>query len=117
MMETGIKLIAKERQEQIVKHGFSLKDDAEYYQDGELVQAALFCLEMVGNKFDHDPKNAWPETWDLHFENKIRGKSDIEKLIVAGALYMAENERLGNMTYHHEIEKIASRIDVMNESK
>ena len=60
----GAQSIAIERYEQIVKHGFSLETDAEFYENEELLQAARFCLGVDG----------WPENWDLHFADKIQLK-------------------------------------------
>ncbi len=109
--KTGIDLIMKERIEQINKHGFKLSDD-QFYSKGQLVQAALHCLEKVkrGPGFTN-VKHKWPDGWDAYFENKIRMKSDIGKLKVAGAFYWAENDRLGESKYEKEIDDIAARID------
>lgn len=82
---TGAQMIAKERQEQIEKHGWSLDQD-QYYANGELAQAALYCMEP-----DHFE---WPRKWDGYFKNKIDSKSDINQLVVAGAFIAAEIDRL-----------------------
>jgi len=88
-MKSGIELIAEERQEQIEKHGFSVEDDAEYYQKNELIKAALFCID--NSVFE------WPFYWQEKFRDKILNKRDqIERLKIAGALIAAEIDRLQN---------------------
>lgn len=83
--ETGMELIKRERHEQIHKHGFSVENDF-YYSKKELVQAAEYCLMLAG----YIDKNVfWPDGWDAHFEHKILNKSEVQKMIVAGAFLMA----------------------------
>lgn len=94
-MKTGIELIAEERREQIEKHGFSIIDDAEYYQNKELVQAALFCIDQgipKGSPLKTD--KAWPGNWDKHFQNKIISKTELEQLAVAGAFIAARMDQI-----------------------
>lgn len=86
-MKTGIELIEKERQEQIEKHGFDVSHDI-YYSKGELLQAALFCINP--NTFD------WPDGWDEHFRDKILSKDEIGKLKCAGAFVAAQIDRIIN---------------------
>lgn len=111
-MKSGIELINEERQEQIHKHGFSLEKDREYYQNGELKQAAKYCLMLA--EFGHyEGKNVfWPSGWDKSYEHKIINKTKVGKLIVAGALFMAEGERVGDKkAYELLIKDIAEEID------
>lgn len=84
-MKTGIELIAQERQEQIEKHGWNIEKDA-CYRNGELIQAALFCIDQERFK--------WPRKWILKFRTKILHKTRIDQLKVAGALIAAEIDRL-----------------------
>ncbi|GAB3994697.1 hypothetical protein GCM10028807_32890 [Spirosoma daeguense] len=86
-METGIELIAKERNEQINKHGFDEANDD--YQNGELVEAALFAIAPNG-----EFEKRWPDGWYEHFEEKIKNKDRIGQLKVAGAFLAAEIDRL-----------------------
>lgn len=110
-MKTGIELIAEERQEQIYKHGFSLQADAEFYKNKELKQAGEYCL-MLAEFPGYVGKNLfWPESWDKHFMFKIHAKAQVDKLIVAGALLMAENERRGDKYHELVINQIAAEID------
>lgn len=107
-MKTGIELIAEERQEQILKHKWSLEYDKSH-KDGQLIQAAQFCQEQATGCAIEDCR--WPEGWSKYFEDKIRSKTQIGKLICAGAFYMAENDRLNAETYQEEINDIAAEID------
>lgn len=86
---TGVQMIAKERKEQIEKHGWDISHD-EYYSDNELVKAALFCINS--EVFE------WPFQWDEKFRDKILKKPNrVERLRVAGALIAAEIDRLQNL--------------------
>lgn len=110
-MKNGIQLIQQERNSQLRKHGYTRTSDKAYVKK-ELVQAAKYALETVG----HGPgfeavKNRWPIEWGSYHEKTIAMKEDYEKLAVAGAFYMAENDRLGYDKYKTVIEKIAARID------
>lgn len=113
MEKTGIRRIQIERNQQIRKHGFTRKRD-QSYKAGELIQAAKCCLEKVG----HGPgftniEHPWPATWDAYHERTISMKDDIGKLVVAGAFYMAENDRTNDDKYTNDILRIASKIDAL----
>jgi hypothetical protein len=112
MKKTGIELIAQERTEQIEKHGWSLEHD-QYYGEGQLVQAAKFCIEQAMKSIAGRIKemHKWPEGWDNYFQDKIRNKSIIGQYTVAGAFFMAENDRLGSNEFQPRIDAIASEID------
>lgn len=83
---TGIDLIAEERREQIEKHGWNPERDAKYYSNGELLQAALFCISPTAC--------TWPEGWDEYFKNKIINNSRTDQLKKAGAFIAAEIDRM-----------------------
>lgn len=91
---TGIELIAKERQEQIEKHGFDVIHDNELYEGDQLVDAALYALSGDDKYYPKD----WGEWW----RNKMVAKtasvshSKIERLKIAGALIASEIDRLLN---------------------
>lgn len=57
----------------------------------------------------------WPKDWDIEFKNKIIKKSKVDKLTVAGAFFMAENDRIGQNLYQPYIDNIAAEIDRLNE--
>lgn len=84
-MKTGAERIAKERQEQINKHGYDSSHDAEHV-DNELIKAALFAI----NPYQFEP----PYEWERRFIDRIINKNKIERLVVAGALIAAEIDRL-----------------------
>lgn len=93
--KTGAQLIAKERKEQIEKHGFSIVNDANYYKKRELTEAALFCIDQ-SLEVGYGLKTGinWPYKWGQGFRDKILAKGIIGKLTVAGALIAAEIDRL-----------------------
>lgn len=82
---TGAELISIERAEQIEKHGWDVKNDANY-SENELIKAALFAINPI--QFE------WPFYWQEKFRNKILDKTTIERLTVAGALIAAEIDRI-----------------------
>lgn len=85
---TGIELIAKERQEQIEKHGFNSSHDSEYLS-GELITAAEFALHPMTKD------QPWPFRENA-FKSRIQAKNKIDRLIIAGAFIAAEIDRLKN---------------------
>lgn len=97
-MKTGIELIAEERQEQIQKHGYDAYHDDEYESDGELRMAAEAAIEGSDGDF--------PAHWERTVINNICLKPYKERLIIGGALYMAERDRIDR-----RIKEIAAHID------
>ncbi len=85
---TGVELIAKERQEQLEKHGWSPEHDL-IHKDGQLKFAALYAL---GKKADLKKYVGWD--W---FMDKIDSKTEVEKLIRAGALIAAAIDRINKV--------------------
>lgn len=101
-MKSGIELIAEERQEQISKHNRTIQSDVEInsepngpFQLPPLVIAATKCLGSIGGI-------PWPSHWDKSICEKIDGKTEIEKLVRAGAFIAAEIDR------RIELEKLKS---------
>ena len=84
-MKTGAKLIAKERKEQIKKHGFDISNDL-FYSDNELLKGALFCINP--DLFE------WPFNWEYAFASKIRENDRVSQLKKAGAFIAAEIDRI-----------------------
>lgn len=92
MKKTGIELIADERREQLEKHGRTIEDDIKYNSQGQLSVAA----GILGQKTipDHVKETLIPKGWDGPIWNKMINKPYKERLIIAGALYVAELDRL-----------------------
>jgi|ERR1700723_1245530 len=82
----GSSLSMFERYEQITVHKFSIKLDYQFYKNGELIQAALFCINPTVYN--------WPKAWGAHFKNKIILKSQIERMIIASSFLSSEVDRI-----------------------
>lgn len=87
---TGIELIAKERQEQIEKHGRTVLYDVFNNRDGDLATGARALIET----FDFPFLDGFPVRWDIKSCEKMANKSYKERLIIAGALIAAEIDRM-----------------------
>jgi len=85
-MENGIDLIKKEREEQIMKHKFSIAYDVDKNTDGQLVDGALALLAL-----DFD---CFPESWDKTMCEHMFGKTYEERLVTAATLIVAEIDRV-----------------------
>lgn len=77
----GIQHIEKERTEQLEKHGFDLKHDAEVNSPSTLIDAAMFTLTFN--------QQFYPQHWGEWFLNNLQGKDDVEKTAIAGAFLAA----------------------------
>lgn len=82
---TGLELIAKERKEQIEKHGWNAEHDDQHREE-QLTGVALYALT--------EDIDFWPDDWDDDVLIKIAAKNAKEKLAVAGAMIAAEIDRL-----------------------
>lgn len=98
---TGAELIAKERQEQIEKHNYTLENDLKYNKQ-ELIAIAKYFLT------DHDDaENENYEEYLFKDEDgpklgpklfmKYWGKNYKDRLVIAGALIAAEIDRIQNL--------------------
>lgn len=83
---TGIELIAKERQEQIEKHNWSLDHDKYVNSDGQIMKAVDSLILCVHEQ--------WPSDWDPVYYWNITRKPATERLAVIGALIAAEIDRI-----------------------
>ena len=86
---SGIELIAKERKEQIEKHGRTIESDVEINQRGELSAAAATLISASGIRF-----KVIPIGWDNFLWKKMCDKPYKDRLIIAGALIAAEIDRI-----------------------
>ena len=93
MRKSGLELIAQERQKQITKHGFTGKWQAErpaYYETGQLLDVAKTMLNMDIVLRDHPT----PLNWDPVWYTRLTEKPFDERVVIAGALIVAELDRL-----------------------
>lgn len=92
-MKTGIELIAIERQEQIDKHGRTIKSDIETNKAYQLTEAAAVLSTEL---FRSSKKRfaAMPDDWDDEVSLKMCRKNRKERLIIAGALIAAELDKI-----------------------
>lgn len=86
---TNLELIAKERQEQITKHGYTIEDDKKHNQNGVLLDAAIASIRGV---FVDD----FPKHWNRDVVRAIVHKPLKERLIIAAAFILAELDRFEN---------------------
>ena len=90
---TGIELIAKERQEQIEKHGYDADHDSGHYA-GEL--AFLAEMLLASEHEEGIDSNEYPDGIEPEIIDRMLWKPYKEKLIIAGALIAAEIDRISN---------------------
>ena len=84
MEESGAELIAKERLEQINKHGRTVESDLRDNKFSQLIDGAMGIL--MTNRSQRDIPDFWsPEIWQ-----KMIDKPYKERLIISGALIAAE---------------------------
>jgi hypothetical protein len=91
---TGIELVAKEREEQIKKHGYTVSKDVAHNSTPTGPFKMLPFRIMVGNLMGIIGGVPYPENWSEEVISKLRSKTEIEKLAVAGAFICAEIDRL-----------------------
>lgn len=89
-MKSGIELIAIERQEQIEKHGRTIAKDVELNKDGQLAYAA----HILTSTSRIQQEGSCPKGWDLTIFRKMINKDRKQMLVIAGALIVAEIDRL-----------------------
>jgi len=92
--------IAGERVRQITEEKFSRVHDLdEFHSNGELADMAAYyaCTEQPKsdefNSWSSTLRDLWPTEWALKYAKKF-GKDRKRQLIIAGALIVAELERL-----------------------
>lgn len=94
-MKTGIQLIAKERYEQLTKHGYSLKSDRDNKVNNELSQMARLLLDP--DVFYEVDIELIPDGWNEDICRKMMLKTYPERLVIAGALIAAEIDRVNGV--------------------
>jgi len=86
----GVELIAKERKEQIEKHGETIEHDVQFNTHRQLRTAAINLL------CDIPGYASQPFGWSEVIWNKMANKSYEQRLVIAGALIAAEIDRIKN---------------------
>lgn len=102
-MLKAIKLMKRERAEQLSKHGRTIEHDREFNHFGQLVKAAMYCVE----KAETGKCNVWPSDWSLITKGHLDKKSPKELVVYAGAFLMAEQDRIEAKIYWQEIMQLA----------
>jgi hypothetical protein len=89
---TGVELIAKERQEQIEKHGQTIERDL---RDNENQQLAIGAQMLLAAEWEEGiDSESYPYGWNKEICHHMLSKPYKERLIIAGALIAAEIDRL-----------------------
>ena len=89
-METGIELIAKERQRQIDQEGWTPAHDDEHEFDELALAAAAYALPA-------SHKNSEPYLWPWDYKYYKSPNDRVRELVKAGALIAAEIDRLNRI--------------------
>lgn len=96
--QKAIDLIAAERQRQVTEEGYDAAHDDDRYghSGGEIAQAAAaYALGggLITNITRDREISIWPTAWGPE-EDTVKRKPRIRQLVIAGALIVAEIERL-----------------------
>jgi hypothetical protein len=97
MEKTGIELIAIERQEQVEKHGRTIKYDVKNNNHYQLSEAAGLLTSVDMDDLQVLPHECCPTGWDEQLWEQMFSKSYKKRLIIAGALIAAEIDRLKHL--------------------
>lgn len=94
----GVELIAKEREEQLSKHGRTVELDKEQNTEYQLTDAAaalsMAVPEGLQGAYLQSQGEHPPVGWDSEIWNKMIRKDYRDRLIIAGALIAAEIDRI-----------------------
>lgn len=90
----GIELIAKEREEQIKKHGRTVEQDVKYNNYNQLSIFASTLCSVETENIDLENVDFVPQDWANYQAEYMLKKTYKERLIIAGALICAEIDRL-----------------------
>lgn len=109
----GAYLIAKERAEQIYKHGRTVESDSSNNRDHQLSEMALNLCWVNEEEKPLSPPVGW--NYDAWF--KMLHKPYRERLIIAGALIAAEIDRVDHDAEARELVENAKEIDVKTDDE
>lgn len=84
-MKTGIDLIKQEREDQIIKHGYTIKSDFELNKNNQLITAARLLLNESVPVIP-------PFNWDRDIWHHMANKSFEKRVVIAGALCAAATD-------------------------
>lgn len=90
--KTGVQLIEIERNEQITKHGFTVKSDVEKNHENQL--AVLSDLLLTKDFVGEINPDFYPPGTNKDLVTKMLLKTYKDRLVIAGALIAAEIDRL-----------------------
>jgi len=91
MSQSGVEMIAAERQRQVSREGYDEKND-DKHRHGELaIAAACYAVHQSHVRVVYGSKDGWP--WDESTDKRAK-HSPIRRLAIAGALVAAEIDRL-----------------------
>ena len=97
----GVGLIAKERQKQIDKYGFTGEHHAnhpEWYDNGQLISAAhMISSYDAEDDLSYLFRDIVPLNWNKEWWHKMCDKPAIDRIIIAGSFHAAELDRLQNI--------------------
>ena len=92
-IQAGAELIAKERQEQLIKHKRSVDYDVETNSKHQLSFAAQMLAHPKCEVIDWEIEITL-DGWNKDIWEKMKNKDYKERLVIAGALIAAEIDRL-----------------------
>lgn len=99
-MKTGIELIAEERLRQVNTEGYTSEHDLQH-DGGELAIAAAcyaaFPMEIY-RRLDYDMQIHFKQIIPFNQYKIDENKSELKRLVIAGALIAAEIDRIQNQT-------------------
>lgn len=94
MTDAVLNLIKKERLEQIEKHGRDIKSDLKNNQHSQLAIGASVMCRPPAYLITREPYKRPPHGWNVDIWTKMLDKPYEERLVIAGALIVAELECL-----------------------
>lgn len=101
-MQTPLELIQEERYRQQDEHAFTFEHD-DQHSAGELAMAAMcYCLDPIWRPATMAPIG-WPWVRNGDMDGFSPNKSRIRELVKAGALIVAEIERLQRLEQFHDL--------------
>lgn len=83
VLSEGAEMVSKEREEQIKKHGYTIKHDIKY-NDCQFLDAVISIINQDISRFP----------FEISLFERTIGKSQEERLAIAGAFICAEIDRL-----------------------